>query len=105
MRIAKVLPLVSMLFLPIGVSILSARGLPRCSASAPCFAIANRAGSAGLAVNGLNVAGVYLNGRLLAKGLAADYHVETIPNDKIMVIVHLPANTTPNFEIFQVITK
>ena len=46
-----------------------------------------------------------MNGGLLTKGLGAQYHLETIAHDKIMVIVHMPANTTPIPEIFQVITK
>jgi hypothetical protein len=105
MRIAKVLPLVPIFVLTVAGSLLSAIQLPRCSASAPCFTIANRQGSAGLALKSLSVASVYLNGRLLTKGLGADYYVETVAHDKIMVIVLMPANTTGKPEIFQVIAK
>ena len=105
MRIANVLPLVPMFFLPIGVSLGSASELPRCSANAPCFSIANRLSSAGLAVKSSSVTSVYLNGRLLTEGFAADYHVQNVAHDNLMVIVHMAANMTPKPEIFQVITS
>jgi hypothetical protein len=103
MRIAKVLPVVPMFFLTVAVSVLSASALPRCSDSAPCFTIANRLGSAGLAVKSSNVTSVYLNGQLLTK--EPDYQLESGAHGKIMVIVLVPANTTPTPEVFQVIIK
>ena len=105
MRIAKALPLVLMFLLPIGMSILSANEFPPCTANAPCFSIANRLDSAGLAVRSSSIVGVYLNGRLLTRGIAADYHVTNVAHSNLMVIVHMSPNTTPQPEIFQVITK
>jgi hypothetical protein len=109
MRTAKALPFVSIFVLMAGVSFLTAAitsvALPRCSDSAPCFTIANRSGSAALGVKSSNVTGVYQNGRQLTQGPGADYDVETGTHGKIMVIVHMPANTTGKPELFQAVVK
>ena len=109
MRIAKVLPFVPILVLSAVVSFLTAAvtsaALPRCSDNAPCFTIANRSGLAALGVKSSNVTSVYQNGRQLTRGSGADYDVETGAHGKIMVIVHMPANTTGTPELFQAIVK
>jgi hypothetical protein len=105
MRIAKILPFGSIFILAVAVSFLTAGESQRCSSNAPCFTIANRLGSAGLAVGTLTVLHVYRNGRLLTKGPGADYQTETGAHGKIMVIVHMPANTTGKPELFQVISQ
>jgi hypothetical protein len=105
MRIATWLPFVSLSVLAVGVSYLSAAELPHCNTNAPCFAIANRVGTAGLAVKSSSVASVYRDGSPLTKGIGADYHMETGAKSKVMVIVHMPANTTGKSEVFQVLYK
>jgi hypothetical protein len=102
MRTSKLLAY--LFFLTAPVSLLTAE-TPRCSASAPCFTIANRLGSAALAVKSLSVSHVYLNGRLLTEGAGADYQMQTGASGKSMVIVHMPPNTTGKPEVFQAIVK
>lgn len=103
MRIAKLIGS-SLFLLAVGMSCLTAQ-TPPCSANAPCFTIANRLSTAGLAVKSSSVTSVTLNGRLLTQGVAADYEVKTISKTKVMVIVHLPANATGIPETFQVTYK
>jgi hypothetical protein len=100
MRIARLSPFVSQCLLTVGMSCISAAELPHCNTNAPCFAIANRRSTAGLAVKSSSVASVYRNGSLLSK---ADYNVEIGAKSKVMVIVHMPANTTGKSEVFQVL--
>jgi hypothetical protein len=96
---------VSLFFSGVSAALLSAGELPRCSANAPCFTIVNRLSSAALAVKSTNISNVYRNGLVLTKGPAADYELATGANSKAMVIVHMPANTTGQPEVFQVIVK
>lgn len=96
----KILPLSFGILLTIWAS--SAIGAVPCSTSNPCYTVANRVSSAGLALGSSNIKSVYVNGRLLLKGTKAEYHVESRANHAQMVIVHMPPNTTPEPEIFQV---
>jgi hypothetical protein len=100
MRIPTLLRFVSICLLAVGMSCLGAAELPHCNTNAPCFAIANRLGTVGLAVKTSSVASVYRNGSPLTK---ADYHVEIGARSKVMVIVQMPANTTGRSEVFQVL--
>jgi len=101
MRIAKAVPFLSLFFLGAGISYLTGGSLPPCGANAPCFTIVNRVACAGLAVKSSKIAGVYLNGRLLTKGLQSDYHIESDGRGKVMVIVHMAPNTTAKPEPFK----
>jgi hypothetical protein len=102
MSVAKLIG--SSLFLvAAGMSCLTAGQTPSCSTNAPCFTIANRLRTAGLAVKSTNVASVHLNGRALTKGTTADYDVQTVAKRRVLVIVHMPVNTTGKPETFQVI--
>ena len=99
----RILPLAFGTLLIIWAS--SAIGAAPCSTSAPCYTVANRVGTAGLAIGTSNVKAVYMNGRPLLKGTKAEYHVEMRANHTQMVIVHMPPNTTNGPEIFQIFAE
>ena len=102
MKVRTIFSICSMLLLAT-MPRLGATQLPNCSASAPCYTIVNRQGTAGLAVGSSQVAAVYLNGKKLTHGAGGDYEVST--TSPVMLIIHMPANTSNKPEQFQVVLK
>ncbi len=81
--------------------ILSAANLPSCSTSAPCFTIANRQSTAGLAVSFTRVGKVYRASQQLKQG--QEYQLTTDLQGRLMVVVHLPPSMSGKPETFQVV--
>jgi len=113
MKKTQILLLASVILLTIGASSAIGQtaanplggGVISCSADSPCYYIAGRTGSAGLAFETAIVKAVYVNGHPLIRGTDAEYHVEMGDNNTQMVIVHMPPNTTKKPEIFQIVAE